>query len=117
MNVTISILMNCVLSTTSIPASLEANRIFTGTCTGTYQHKGEDDLIGAWSMELRFTPTQGHLRAEKLRGGVIVPEIEGNAEAIAELEQNTVAFAAREVLRRAQTARPLPGGHTPSPAI
>lgn len=103
----IGILMNCMISTADIPVALTTNQPFIGTCTGLYQDKQTHKTMGAWSMELRFTPQQNgeRLVTTRLRGGAVVPAMEGEPnyeDALKELEEETMRFAAKEVLRTKQ---------------
>lgn len=107
MSLTIGIVMQCMLTTTNVPVALQTNTAFTGTCSGFYEDKVSHDVVGAWSMEMRFAPQDNgeRLSAIRLRGGAVMPGAEGKgdyAEFMAELEKETVRFAAREVLRQQQ---------------
>lgn len=96
----ISILMACTLSHMDVIAALAANQTATGLCTGSYRQKADQTLIGAWSMSVVFlkdtTSSQG-FEVVRLRGGLAVPDMEGDQVAMSELEKETLAFIGKKV--------------------
>lgn len=96
----ITILMSCTLSTTDVVAALDAYLPATGVCTGSYHDKSSQKLIGAWSMSLEFAKdgkAPHGLRAIRRKGGIVVPEMEGDSVAMKELEGQTLGFIAAKV--------------------
>lgn len=96
MSMLLSILMACTLSHADIPAQVNAGLPAKGECTGSYRDKTKGKVIGAWSMRVQFVAVPGSspadFRAVRTAGGIVVPELEGNAAAMKELETNTLQF-------------------------
>ena len=106
MALAIQIIMACSLSMQDA-APVETPAAATGTCSGTYARTETGEQMGSWALKVKLSKgPDGKMVASKIGGFLIVPEYQTDKAGMAELEENTLHFIAKEIESKGSVAKP-----------